>query len=481
MRRRDVRHGNGRFLRWFPVVLVLVVLAAAGASYRFELGPRWFGLEAADPSADPAAVAPPEGLTLPELSAPTPVAAAVTDPAPGSVSATKVRRALLTTLGDPNLGSDVFASVSALGADAPLFQRGDGVAVPASTTKLLTTTAALAVLGPDHTFRTSVVASGGSRIVLVGGGDPFLASRPDPEAYPHRADVVTLARATAAALDGQGISKVRLGYDDSLFSGPRISPHWPADYVPDGVVSPISALWVDEGRPPSGPGRVDDPSMSAATVFAAALTRAGVRVLGAPQPRRAGSEASPLADVESAPLADIVEQTLSVSDNEAAEVLAHQVGLASSGRGTFAGGAAGVIGALDDLGVRTQGAELYDGSGLSRDDRLAPRTLTDVLQVAAAAAHPELRSVVTGLPVAGFSGSLSDRFADSAPQGRGRVRAKTGTLSGVSALAGVVTDLDSNPMVFVLMADRVALADTLDARDALDALAAALGACHCGR
>ncbi len=78
-----------------------------------------------------------------------------------------------------------------------------------------------------------------------------------------------------------------------------------------------------------------------------------------------------------------------------------------------------------------------------------------------------------GLPVAGFTGSLETRFEDAAPQGRGRVRAKTGTLTGVSALAGVATDLDGNPMVFVLMADRVALEDTLDAREALDALAAA--------
>jgi D-alanyl-D-alanine carboxypeptidase/D-alanyl-D-alanine-endopeptidase (penicillin-binding protein 4) len=124
---------------------------------------------------------------------------------------------------------------------------------------------------------------------------------------------------------------------------------------------------------------------------------------------------------------------------------------------------------------------VYDGSGLSRQDRLAPATLTAVLRLAAGDDHPELRAVITGLPVAGFSGSLEQRFEDGAPEGRGRVRAKTGTLTGVSALAGVATDLDGHPMVFVLMADRVALPDTLTAREALDALAAGLGACHCGR
>jgi D-alanyl-D-alanine carboxypeptidase/D-alanyl-D-alanine-endopeptidase (penicillin-binding protein 4) len=103
-----------------------------------------------------------------------------------------------------------------------------------------------------------------------------------------------------------------------------------------------------------------------------------------------------------------------------------------------------------------------------------------VLALAASEEHPELRAVVTGLPVAAFSGSLESRFADADPAGRGRVRAKTGTLTGVSSLAGIATDVDGDPLVFVLMADRIALEDTLDARAALDRLAAALGACRCG-
>jgi D-alanyl-D-alanine carboxypeptidase/D-alanyl-D-alanine-endopeptidase (penicillin-binding protein 4) len=87
--------------------------------------------------------------------------------------------------------------------------------------------------------------------------------------------------------------------------------------------------------------------------------------------------------------------------------------------------------------------------------------------------------VISGLPVAGFNGSLADRFGD-AEQGRGMVRAKTGTLSGVNGLAGTVTDRDGRPMVFALLADRVALVDRFTAEDALDAVATALAACHCG-
>ena len=93
---------------------------------------------------------------------------------------------------------------------------------------------------------------------------------------------------------------------------------------------------------------------------------------------------------------------------------------------------------LTGLGIDLQGAQIYDGSGLSRHDRLDAETLVDVLQLASAADHPELRSVVTGLPVAAYDGSLAYRF-DRSP-GRGWVRAKTGTLTGTSALAGLVTD-----------------------------------------
>jgi D-alanyl-D-alanine carboxypeptidase/D-alanyl-D-alanine-endopeptidase (penicillin-binding protein 4) len=462
-------------------VLVLVILAGAVASYRFDLGGR-LGLAAPDPATDPAAVAPPEGLVLPALSAPPDVARALdtrSGTRGGQADPAAVRRALSGPLRDRDLGRDVLAAVAGLGQDGTVFTSGDPVGMPASTTKLLTTTAALAALGPDHTFRTSVVRAGRRDVVLVGGGDPFLAGTPDPDAYPHVADVTTLARLTAERLRREGVRRVRVGYDDTLFSGPQVNPHWPASYVPDAVVSPITALWVDEGRSATGYGRVSDPAGTAATVFAGALARRGVRVVGPPAARRAPQGAREVAGVDGAPLAQVVERILLVSDNEAAEVLGHQVGLASGGAGSFAGGVRGVERELRRLGVDLTGARLHDGSGLSRENRLAPATLVGVLQAAASDAHPDLRAVVTGLPVAGFTGSLADRFDGAAPRGRGRVRAKTGTLTGVSALAGIATDADGDPLVFALVADRVKLLKTLDARDALDDAAAALGACHC--
>jgi D-alanyl-D-alanine carboxypeptidase/D-alanyl-D-alanine-endopeptidase (penicillin-binding protein 4) len=203
-------------------------------------------------------------------------------------------------------------------------------------------------------------------------------------------------------------------------------------------------------------------------------------VAGRPEPHRAGDGASPVAGVESAPVSQIVERMLTVSDNEAAEVLAHQVGLATVGEASFAGGTQGIRQALTELGVGLADADTwYDGSGLSRDNVLTPPTLLAVLGLAASADHPELRALLAGLPVAGFSGSLEYRFVDTAPEARGRVRAKTGTLRGTSSLAGIATDLDGTSVAFVLMADRVPLLKTLAARDALDAAAAAIGGCRC--
>jgi len=80
-----------------------------------------------------------------------------------------------------------------------------------------------------------------------------------------------------------------------------------------------------------------------------------------------------------------------------------------------------------------------------------------------------------------FSGSLSDRFDVRSAPGLGRVRAKTGTLTGVSGLAGVVRSADGEAMLFVALADRVKEANTLEARAKLDQIAAALAACRCAR
>jgi D-alanyl-D-alanine carboxypeptidase/D-alanyl-D-alanine-endopeptidase (penicillin-binding protein 4) len=399
-----------------------------------------------------------------------------------------VRQAVLPALRDPDLGRHVLGVVTDLATGAEVARKGDGAAIPASTTKILTAAAALQAIGPETRFTTKVVAGGPGTVVLVGGGDPFLARAPaDPSgpdadpAYPPRADLTTLAQQTAAALVAAGTTAVQVGYDDSLFPGPAVNPAWRADYVPDGVVAPITALWADEGRPEDGFGRVGDPSLVAAQVFADALQAAGVTVTAPPTRGTAAATGQLLASVQSAPVREIVARVLEVSDNEGAEVLAHQVAVARGLPGTFADGAAAVTATLAELGVTT-GVDVRDGSGLSRQNRVEPAALVATLRAASdAAAQPRLETLLTSLPVAGFTGSLSDRFESAVPAGRGVVRAKTGTLTGVDSLAGVVVDTTGHPYLFALMADRVAPTDVLDAEAALDDAAAALAACTCSQ
>ena len=469
------------------MLLVLVLLGGAAAAWRLgyvdDLVDRFTAADAPDPVTEPAAVPPPEGVEVPTVPEPDPVAETATG---GRLLPSAVRRALARGLADRDLGTSVHVAVAVLGGrDGATYTDdtgGGGTFMPASTMKVLTSTAALATLGPDHTFTTSVVRQG-STLTLVGGGDPLLERAPVDGDYPDAADTTTLARATAAALReraGRG-GPVRLAYDDSLFSGPSQNPFWRADYVPDDIVTPITALWVDEGLSPDHTYRFEDPSRAAADVFATELRSAGVKVVGTPVARRAPGGATELASVESPPLSQVVEHVLGVSDNEGAEVLAHHVGLADGDEGSFAGGVRGVRRTLAGLGVPLDGAVIRDGSGLSRDNRLSAGTLLGVLRAAGDPGSPELRAALTGLPVAGFTGSLAYRF-DTAPEaGVGRVRAKTGSLGGVRSLAGTALDQNGTPLVFVLAADRIKDVNTVEAEQDLDNVAAALAACRCSR
>lgn len=457
-----------RALAWVAGVLVLGLVGGAAAAYQTGRLDDWFGDEPPAPL-----VASVPGFTAP--AAPSPWAVARVAPS-SRPSAACVRRALAPALRDPHL-ADLRAVVAPL-TGRPALDIGQGPSTPASTLKLLTATAALDVLGPDRTFATRVVADGRHGVVLVGGGDPFLENeRPTEGSARHHASLQTLAALTARQLHARGVDKVRLSYDASLFTGPRVNPHWPKFYVPEGIVSPITALWADEGLDPDGYGRVPDPAATAGELFATYLRKRGIEVAPKLKEENAPAHAEELASVTSPPVADIVERVLQVSDNEGAEVLAHQVGLEVDGDASFDGGVRGVTTTLRSLGIDLSHATIQDGSGLSRHDKLDAETLVEVLQLAASPEHPDLRSVVTGLPVAAYDGSLSYRYGDS--RGRGLVRAKTGTLTGTSALAGITTDARNQTLVFAFVSNHVKVPETLDTRAALERLTSALATSRC--
>lgn len=347
--------------------------------------------------------------------------------------------------------------------------------MPASTTKLLTAASVLKALGPQARFSTSVTRAG-RQVFLVGGGDPQLTSFPSPQKVNANASLLRLARQTRDALLAAGVTSVRLRYDDSLFSGPSTQPFWRDDFLSLGIVAPITALMADGGRvnPPAAP-RSADPSATAAERFAALLRQEGVEVRSDVVPKAA--EGLEIASVESPPLADLVEHMLLVSDNTEAEVLAHHAGLELLGQGTFAGGAEATIQELDGLGVDTRGLVLNDGSGLSRRNRISPIQLLAVLRSAIETDPDALWPIYTGLPVAGFDGSLATRFSrPDSVWARGTVTGKTGTLTGTSTLAGLVVDRDGQLMTYAVMTNDV---NVWAASQDIDAVLGQIAGCRC--
>jgi serine-type D-Ala-D-Ala carboxypeptidase/endopeptidase (penicillin-binding protein 4) len=354
----------------------------------------------------------------------------------------------------------------------------DRLMPPASTIKIATAVAALELMPGTTRFATTVrqdAAAG--RIILVGGGDVSLSSTgasPDPDFQP--AALQALVDQTAAALKAAGRTSVALGYDDSAFAGPARAASWSLSYT-GGDVAPVTALEVDEGRVQPQreySARAADPALAAAELFAQRLGAAGITVTGPPADVVAPATSTVLAQVLSPTLNDLIEHTLTVSDDDLAEALGRLTARAAGQPVTFDGAAASTMAELQRLGLDPSTMQLYDNSGLSHADRISPTSLTSLLTRVAAPDHPELAAIASGLPIAGFTGTLGARFTGPAGAGVGAVRAKTGTLNGVNTEAGLVEDADGRLLAFAVMAT-----DTGGAHEQLDRFAAALAGCGC--
>lgn len=389
----------------------------------------------------------------------------------GAVDSTSLAAALRPLLADSALGSVRGVSVTDTATGQVLYESGAREPMtPASTVKIATAAAALTALGPDHRIRTTVTPGAGpGRIILVGGGDPSLTARKKAPAGAG-GSLVALAADTAQALKAAGTDTVALGYDDSLYTGPARHPIGVNDNI-----APVTALTADEGRPDdsfSGPvARTDDPSRATARAFAALLRERGIKVTGEPAGARAAAGAVPLAATLSPPLSGLVERMLTNSDNDIAEALARQTALASGAPASFDGVERSLVARLASLGVDTTGSRFADGSGLNRADKVSAGLLTALLAKAADPQRPQLRPVLTGLPVAGFTGTLRTRNSGASPAA-GLLRAKTGTLTGVNSLAGTVVDPSGRLLAFAFLTANAA--DPGAAEKALDKLAAAV-------
>lgn len=383
----------------------------------------------------------------------------------------------------PVLGPRVSVHVVDAASGGVLFDAAGSTArTPASTTKLLTAAAVLSTVGPQVTLPTRVVQGASpDEIVLVGAGDMLLGTGPsDPTAIVGRAGLGTLAEQVAEQLRAQHVTKVALRVDDTAFTGPNTSAAWdPAD-VAHGYTGRVAAIGLAKDRARlNHPGPVD-PALSAGTAFSQALQRLGIAVAGPPVRTTAPDKATVLGEVRSAPVEDILGVTLRESDNALAEVLGRLAARSMGRPPTFEDAALAVVDQVERLGIDTGSTHLVDASGLGDGSVIPARVLVELLRLAASADHPELRPMLTGLPVAGFSGTLDDRYVKRpAHAAAGLLRAKSGTLTGVTTLAGFVVDHDGRLLLFAVMADRVPATGTLDARQAVDRIGSVLAGCGC--
>lgn len=318
--------------------------------------------------------------------------------------------------------------------------------IPASNTKSLTMVSLLHAVDPTTTFATRVVTSRQGEITLVGGGDPMLAGEAPESTYPQVASLEDLAQHTAQALSNDGITSVRLSYDASYFEGPGWNDTWPEGYR--SQVTPISALWADEGINADG-ARSQSPALDAAKKFRDLLAAKGVTVTGEPS-EATGTEGDEIARVESPQLHTLVEQAMLRSNNSYTETLGFQLARATGHPTSFDGATAAIEEQLRELGIWSQGAVLRDASGLSRSNLVT----VDMLARLNAKIHSDesLQVIYDGFPVAGVTGTLASRFTDDLSRSaRGVAKAKTGTLTGVSSLAGTTVTADGRQVAFAVI------------------------------
>jgi D-alanyl-D-alanine carboxypeptidase/D-alanyl-D-alanine-endopeptidase (penicillin-binding protein 4) len=393
------------------------------------------------------------------------------EPSPGAIAG------VLTPLAaNPALGQ--FAGVVSDAATGSTLwsAAGDRPMVPASATKLLTAAAALLTLPLDHRLTTSVVRGAApNQLVLVGGGDVTLTAQPvgAPSIYqgsPHLDDL-------AAQIQHAGITGVTsILVDTSAWSGPAVAPGWSTADIAGGDFSPMEPVMIDGGR--LAPLNDDSPRTPTAALDAgrALATKLGVDPaqvsLGAAPPG-----GTPVASVQSATLQTRLREALLNSDNVLAESIAREAAQYTNAPASFDGAVRSDENILRQNGIDLTGVTLDDGNGLSVNDRIPPRVLDSILTAAAGPSLPKLRPLLDSLPVAGATGTLSDRYQNVNRAGAGWVRAKTGTLSIANALAGYVVDGSGRVLTFALMSNGETSSDS--ARPALDALASALRSCGC--
>ncbi|MCB0931977.1 MAG: D-alanyl-D-alanine carboxypeptidase/D-alanyl-D-alanine-endopeptidase [Mycobacterium sp.] len=439
---------------------VIAVVAAVVAAAGFLTGGKD---SSQSPPPRPPVVAKPAVVPVPDAAVPT---------------TSGLTAALAKVVADPNLGT-LTGRISDANTGQQIWEQRAGMPMqPASTTKTLTSAGALLTLDRGARVTTTVHAADQTRmpgvVVLVGGGDPTLSAAPPdvPTWYRGAARISDLADQVRAS----GLKPTAVQVDTSLFTGPDMAPGWDPNDIAGGDIAPIQSVMLDAGRiqPTTDESRRSPtPALDAGRALAVALGVDPAKVTFAPGPP-GGRQ---LASVQSAPLMERLTQMMNASDNVMAETIGREVAKATGRPVSFAGAVDAILNQLSAAKIDTTGAALVDCSGLSIADLLTAKTLDEVVNAAAGPNHPALRPLVDLFPVAGGSGTLSNRFVDpdATTSPAGWLRAKTGSLTKTNTLVGMVTDNSGRVLTFAFLSNNAGD----EGRTALDRLAAILRTCGC--
>jgi serine-type D-Ala-D-Ala carboxypeptidase/endopeptidase (penicillin-binding protein 4) len=336
-----------------------------------------------------------------------------------------------------------------VGADTPL--------PPASTLKVLTALTAIDRLGPDHRFTTRVLTDASGNLVVVGGGDPLLATA-EHIAYEHtrprfRNAPYSKLSDLADAIVAAGVHDVSgaLLVDDQAHDTLRTLPTWKAGYTLEGDVGSLGALAVDGGYDrPTDQMAAADPAISTGQRLAGLLAARGVTIADGVRRGTAPGDAHEIAHLDSPPLSDIVGEMLTSSDDFTAEILLRDVAVGTNGRApaTTEMGVRIAEQEMTRLGIPAAGFVMLDGSGLSTGNRASCTTLLRLIEITG---EPKFAAVDRGLAVAARTGTLANRFVGDSLAGK--LRGKTGTIDGVVGLVGIVDRPDDLHFAFLANGD----------------------------
>lgn len=453
---------RSRKLLWWTIAAVVILALASTAAVVVALR--------LDKEAELPPGIPPQPAAISVDPRIDPVVASAPSPTPAGVS-----RAIAPALQNPALGVLSGMISDSLTGEILWSRNPDRPRIPASNDKVLSAAAFLEAMPHDARVTTTVVAGSDGQVILRGAGDPTLS------AQPARADTFYSEPGRIADLADQikqaGIPVTSVAVDLSAFSGPTMDRTWDRRDIQGGDIAPIESLMVDGARleplDEYSP-RSATPGIMAGEALAAALgVDAPVTEATAPAP--AGDRV--IAKVESAPLVTRVNDMLRHSDNVLAETLSIELAVHRGGPATLAAGVDAVEQVLSTtFPDQWKGTTLADASGISYANRTTPALLDAVMTAASGPSRPALRPMLDGLPIAAGAGTLTDRFPIATTPGAGWVRAKTGTLTGVSSLTGIVQTIDGRVLSFALMSGGTSPAD---ARPALDAVVGQLRECGC--